>query len=85
MSVWTCLTKGHFMDLNFTLWGMGIQNATMRSMQQTTQKNATGVQLLGWGVYLNHWVGVANTQNESQKHNPALEVEKNNSTKSKIS
>jgi hypothetical protein len=37
-SVWTPLTKGRFMDLDFTLWGTGIWNATMSSRQGTTEK-----------------------------------------------
>jgi len=37
-SVWTPLTKGCFMDLDFTLWGTGICNATMSNMQGTTKK-----------------------------------------------
>ncbi len=37
-SVWPPLTDGRFMDLHFTLWGMGIWNATMSSRQQTIEK-----------------------------------------------
>jgi hypothetical protein len=37
-SVWTTLLKVHFMDLDFTLWGMGIWNVTMNNRQRTTEK-----------------------------------------------
>jgi len=37
-SVWTPLIEGRFMDLDFTLWAMGIWNTTMSSKQRTTRK-----------------------------------------------
>jgi hypothetical protein len=49
-SVWTPLTKGRFMDLDFTPWATGIWSATMSNKQRTTEFHTIGVQLLGWGV-----------------------------------
>ncbi len=49
-SVWTPLTKGRFMDLDFTLWATGIWSATMSSKQRTREFHTIGVQLLGWGA-----------------------------------
>ncbi len=59
-SVWTPLTKGRFMDLDFTLWGTGIWNATMSSRQGTTEKYHWCA-IVGMGCSLSHRVGVAST------------------------
>jgi hypothetical protein len=71
------------LDLDFTLWGMGIWSATMSSRQWTTKKYNWCAIVKTW-CYVRQGAGVASTYSESQKHNPALEVEKNNSKKSKI-
>jgi hypothetical protein len=71
------------MYLDFTLWGMGIWSATISSRQWTTEKH-TWCAIVKICCSLSHRAGVASTYSESQKHNPALEVEKNNSKKSKI-
>jgi hypothetical protein len=75
------------MDLDFKLGGMGIWSATMSSRQWTTKKYDWRAIVKTW-CYLRHRAGVASTYSESQKHNPALEVEveveKNNTKKSKI-
>jgi len=37
-SVWTPLTEGRFMDLDFAFWATGIWSATMSNKQWTTEK-----------------------------------------------
>jgi hypothetical protein len=37
-SVWTPITEGRFMDLDFTFWATGIWSATMSNKQRTTEK-----------------------------------------------
>lgn len=71
------------MDLDFTLWSMDIWSATMSSRQWTTEKYNWCAIVKIW-CSLSHRAGVASTYSESQKHNPALEVERNNSKISKI-
>ncbi len=83
-SVWTTLLEARLMDLDFTLQGMGIWNATMSRTQQTREKYHWCAIVKIWCT-LSHWARVASTQSESPKHNFALEVEKNNNKKSKIS
>ncbi len=55
----------------------------MSSRQWTTKKQTWCAIVKIW-CSLSHSAGVASTYSESQKHNPTLEVEKNNSKKSKI-
>ncbi len=91
-SVWTTLSdyqmltlsEARFMDLDFTLWGMGIWSATMSSRQRTTKKHHWCATVKIW-CSLGHRASMANIYSENQKHNPTLEVEKNNNKKSKIS
>ncbi len=55
----------------------------MSSRQWTTEKYNWSAIVKTW-CSLSRRAGVASIYSESQKHNPALKVEKNNSKKSKI-
>ncbi len=60
ISVWTPLTEGRFMDMDFTLWATGIWSATMNNKQQTTEKIPLVCNC--WdGCSLSHRAGVPST------------------------
>ncbi len=67
----------------FHTLGHGYLGRNLSSRQWTTEKHTWCAIVKIW-CSLSHRAGVASTYSESKKHNPALEVEKNNSKKSKI-